>query len=249
MIMIFIFCLFFQAKEARQEGDEYKIDDSATNTYSYLSFLKGLQYKQSWILLLLLIVFLYDLLQCKVISLNSMTLGIILVMLLLFMFSGYFTNTLIHKDTNKNKSVTFINCYKEENLEQNMMIEINPKIYEKYRYTKGLTCNAQFIESTLVQDAFDYIPYNSENIIPDNIQNTIFPKCAQKLNADSIDEPSSEPVVEPSSEPSNEPSSEPSNEPSGEPVVEPSSEPSSKPIVEPSSKPVDKPSSKSVDKI
>ena len=95
--MIFIFCLFFKAKEARQEGNEYKIDDSTTNTYSYLTFLKGLQYKQSWILLLLLIVFLYDLLQCKVISLDSMTLGIILVMLIIFMFGGYFTNTKIQK--------------------------------------------------------------------------------------------------------------------------------------------------------
>jgi len=254
MIMIFIFCLFFQGKEARQEGDEYKIDDSATNTYSYLSFLKGLQYKQSWILLLLLIVFLYDLLQCKVITLNSMSLGIILVMLIIFMFGGYFTNTLIHKDTKKNNSFTFINCYKEENLEKNMMIEINPDIYEKYRYTKGLTCDANFIDSTLVQDAFNYKPYNSANIIPDNIQNTIFPKCAQKLNAESIDEhvdklinePSSEPVVEPSSEPAVEPSSEPINEPSSEQVVEPSSEhaveSSSEPVVEPSSEPINEPS-------
>ena len=184
--MIFIFCLFFKAKEARQEGNEYKIDDSTTNTYSYLTFLKGLQYKQSWILLLLLIVFLYDLLQCKVISLDSMTLGIILVMLIIFMFGGYFTNTLIHKDTKKNNSFAFINCYKEENLEENMMMDINPDIYEKYRYTKGLTCNAQFIESTLVQDAFNYLPYN--------VKSAIFPESPEKLNSQP------EPIVDKSSD-------------------------------------------------
>ena len=157
------------------------------------------------------------------------------------MFGGYFTNTLIHKDTKKNNSFTFINCYKEENLEKNMMIEINPNIYEKYRYTKGLTCDANFIDSTLVQDAYNYKPYNSANIIPDNIQNTIFPKCAQKLNAESIDEHVDKLINEPSSEPS----SEPINESSSEQVVEPSSEhavePNSEPAVEPSSEPINEP--------
>jgi hypothetical protein len=186
MIMIFIFCLFFQAKEARQEGNEYKIDDSTTNTYSYLTFLEGLQYKQSWILLLLLIVFFYDLFQSKVVSLNSLTLGISLVLLLLLMFWGYFTNTLIYKDKNKNKSsYTFINCYKEQNLKENMMIEIDPNIYEKYRYTKGLTCNAKFVESTLVQEAYNYPPYN--------VKSAIFPESPQKLNPQPV---SAEPETE-----------------------------------------------------
>ena len=183
--MIFIFCLFFQAKEARQEGNEYKIDDSTTNTYSYLTFLEGLQYKQSWILLLLLIVFFYDLFQSKVVSLNSLTLGISLVLLLLLMFWGYFTNTLIYKDKNKNKSYTFINCYKEQNLKENMMIEIDPNIYEKYRYTKGLTCNAQFVESTLVQEAYNYPPYN--------VKSAIFPESPEKLNPQPV---SAEPETE-----------------------------------------------------
>ena len=176
--MIFIFCLFFQAKVAKKVGDEYQIDNNTKeNTYSYFTFLEALQYKQTWIVLLLLIVFFYDLIQCKVITLNSMTLGISLVVLLGLMFIGYFTNTLIYKDNNKNKSsYTIMNCYKEENLEKNMMIEIDPNIYEKYRYPKGLTCNAKFIQSTLVQDAYNYPPYN--------VKSAIFPETPEQLNTD-----------------------------------------------------------------
>jgi hypothetical protein len=161
MIMIFIFCLFFQAKEAKKNGDKYKVDENSA-TYSYSTFLMGLLYKKSWILLLLLIVFLCDFLNSKIVPLNGKSLGIILVFIIALLIFGFFNNTLLYKDE-KSFIHHFFNSYNQTELDKTM-IELNEDVYQKYRYTKNLKCEAQFNETTLLQNAFNYPAWSIDGI-------------------------------------------------------------------------------------
>jgi len=162
MIMIFIFCLFFQAKEAKKNGDKYEVDENSA-TYSYSTFIMGLQYKKSWILLLLLIVFLCDFLNSKIVPLNGKSLGIILVFIIALIIFGFFNNTLLYKGK-KSFIHHFFNSYNQTELDKTM-IELNEDVYKKYRYTKNLKCEAQFIDTTLVQNAFNYPAWSMGGVI------------------------------------------------------------------------------------
>jgi len=123
----------------------------------------GLQYKKSWILLLLLIVFLCDFLNSKIVPLNGKSLGIILVFIIALIIFGFFNNTLLYKGE-KSFIHHFFNSYNQTELDKTM-IELNEDVYKKYRYTKNLKCDAQFIDTTLVQNAFNYPAWSMGGVI------------------------------------------------------------------------------------
>jgi len=153
MLMIIIFCLFFKANEVDKDG----IIDKSKN-YSYFTFLKGLIYKQSWILLLLLIVLICDIFYCKIVKSSSITFGTIFGILIVLMFIGYFNNTLKFKDESHNSffsNLQIINKYDENELDKNM-IRFNKELYDKYSTIHNLKCNAKFNDTTILENVFNF---------------------------------------------------------------------------------------------
>jgi hypothetical protein len=147
------------------EADIIDNDSSSTKKkYSYVTCIRGLKYKQSYILLLLLIVFIYDLFSCNVVSLSGGSLGSVFIFLIILLVFSYFNNTLIYQDTKKNGLLASyaINSYKEEALKNSDMIEITKEHYKKYSKSNRITyeCNAKFADSTTVLKSYDYSSYS-----------------------------------------------------------------------------------------
>jgi hypothetical protein len=145
-------------------GDSRGGGSSSTKQYSFLSCIRGLKYKQSYILLLLLIVFIYDLFSCNVVSLSGGSLGTVFIFLIILLIFSYFNNTLLFKDTAKNGFLSSyaINSYKEEALQNSNMTEITKEMYKKYSKTTRVTydCNASFSESTTVLPSYQYSSFS-----------------------------------------------------------------------------------------
>jgi len=170
MIFILILPLFFKAK----------IINEPSKKYSFISCIRGLKYKQSYILLLLLLVFIYDLFTCKVVSLGGGSLGSIFLFLIILLIFSYFNNTLIHQDSKKNGFLSSyaINSFKEEALKNNDMIEITKEKYEKYSKSNRITynCSAEFGDSTTLLDSYNYGSYSIGGIAISVIKNYLFKK-------------------------------------------------------------------------
>lgn len=170
MIFMLILPLFFKAD----------IINEPSKQYSYISCIRGLKYKQSYILLLLLVVFIYDLFTCKVVSLGGGSLGSVFLFLIILLIFSYFNNTLIYQDTKKNGFLSSyaINSFKEEALKNSNMIEITKENYEKYSKSNRITynCNAEFGESTTLLDSYNYGSYSIGGFVIALIKRYLFKK-------------------------------------------------------------------------
>ena len=156
MFIIFILPLFFTATIA----DTNK--ENTDKNYSFRTLLKGLKYKQTSILLLLLIVFVYDLFYCKVITMQGTNFGTMFLFIVLLFICGYFNTTLINtEDTKKNGmfSSWAINYYKTDALAKDSMIQLDKDDYEMYN-RKTLRCDASFGDSSNVKNKFNYEAFN-----------------------------------------------------------------------------------------
>jgi hypothetical protein len=170
MIFILILPLFFKAD----------IINEPSKKYSFISCIRGLKYKQSYILLLLLLVFIYDLFTCKVVSIGGGSLGSIFLFLIILLIFSYFNNTLIHEDTKKNGFLSSyaINAFKEEALKNSNMIEITKENYEKYSKSNRITynCSAKFGDSTTLLESYNYGSYSIGGFVIALIKRYLFKK-------------------------------------------------------------------------
>ena len=166
MFIIFILPLFFTATIANDNKDQTE------EIYSFKTFLKGLKYKQTSILLILLIVFVYDLFYCKVITMQGTNFGTMLIFIVLLFICGYFNNTLINTD-NPDKNGMFsnwaINYYKTNGLKNDSMIVLKKEDYKMYN-RKTLSCPASFGDSSDVRDKFNYEAFDVATLIMNSIE-------------------------------------------------------------------------------
>jgi len=170
MFIIFIFPLFFTAKIATKENEssDFVLTDK---TYSYLTYLKGLKYKQTAILVLLLVVFIYDLINCKVISINSgNSMGTMFLFIILLFICGYFNNTLIYTKPDEIKkngmfSRFAINSYKVDSLNKDDMFKMSKEEYKDYMYRQVLKCEARFGDSSNIKEKFNFPAFNLATVI------------------------------------------------------------------------------------
>jgi hypothetical protein len=161
MFIIFILPLFFTATIAQTE-----------EIYSFKTFLKGLKYKQTSILLILLIVFVYDLFYCKVITMQGTNFGTMFIFIVLLFICGYFNNTLINTD-NPDKNGMFskmaINYYKTDGLKNDSMIELTKEDYTMYN-RKTLRCPASFGDSSNVKNKFNYEAFDVATLVMNSVE-------------------------------------------------------------------------------
>ena len=158
MYYIAIAPLFFRATIVNREGDS-----EGDKKYSFLNYLLGiLIYKRSFILFLLLLIFIYDLFLCKVISLSSSSMGTVFIFLIILLIFGYFNNTLIFDEAKKNSYLSSyaINYFTEKGLKKNGLIELTKEDYKQFSKRSTRKCNATFGETTVLLPMFDYPGYS-----------------------------------------------------------------------------------------
>ena len=167
--------------------------DQNNKKYTFFTLIKGLRFKQIWILLFILIILIYHLYKLRMIQFKGSYLFILVIFFLIIIFFGYFTNTLIFDNDSGEKykndkgiiegkmsKYSFINFYKYSNLIEHGLTPHTHEEYKKDAKEKGkYLCNSKLgytAQVLLEQDPRalnpDLFNYNSSTTDPsNNIQN------------------------------------------------------------------------------